>query len=53
MEDNIKDLILRYRVRLSRVFSHPNPYYSNPLYEKSEIEALVKRLEKDRLSVEK
>lgn len=45
-QEAISELIGRYRMRIKNVYLHPNPYFKYPAWEKSEIEATIKRLEK-------
>lgn len=41
-----KDLINRMEIRITKVYKEPNPYYDNPLWEKSEIQQKIKELKK-------
>ena len=43
--ENINDLINRYKQRLTMVCKQPNPY-DKPLFEYSEIERWIEKLEK-------
>jgi hypothetical protein len=45
-QENIEDLLRRYRLRLSSVYTNPNPYYEIPIWELSEIKEWIKKLEK-------
>lgn len=45
-KENIAELISRYKQRIKNVWQHPNRYFKNPAWEKSELEATVKKLEK-------
>lgn len=40
----IEETIQRYNQRLKTVYAEPSPYYSNPLYEYSEIKQKIKEL---------
>lgn len=40
----ITELIKRYQKRLTEIWAKPNPYYSNKLHEKSDIELKIKQL---------
>lgn len=40
------ELIERYKQRLRTVYSNPSPYYRTPLYEYSEIQQWIKKLQK-------
>jgi len=48
MNDNTieQELLRRYRLRLSKVYIEPNPYYEVPIWELSEIKQWIKRLKK-------
>ncbi len=41
-----QELLTRYKVRLPQIWNNPNPYYDNKLYEISEVNGLIKKLEK-------
>jgi len=45
-QELLTELCNRYRIRLKSVYSQPNPYYDNPLYEYSEIKNWIIKLEK-------
>lgn len=42
----IQELIKRYNQRLKVLWSNPNPYYKNPLFERTEILSKISQLEK-------
>ncbi len=43
---NPQELLERYKIRLKTIWTSPNPFYTNKLYEISEVNVLIKKLEK-------
>lgn len=41
-----QELISRYKQRLKVLWSNPNPYHQNPLFERTEILSKISQLEK-------